>query len=416
MTKAIFVLVVISSMAWTNVNFDEGLCPGCGDLSGALRPPIRSYLPAPIPQKSSKEPKQTKITGVVVAYNEGIVLTAGPCRQLMVVRATHWGKDKPRDPHILVRRDYPCDIGAFPAGMFQAKQIWEFNLVRDSSCDRSFDEIKDIVSMGPASGSYRIPVMKRVPGDEGRKMPTTVRFGCYRLTGEVKPSGKRVSHVTPSSQSKNFPSSTSSASPSPTARGQVSPDHEEMTFDQAINASKLVDADGDRIPNGKDNCPAISNADQKDRDGNGIGDACDQQANPSAVSVIVQPTKKIAGMIVAYDDGLEVSAGGPCGKTLIFRLKDAKTTANKYVILRRLASCMEPILEKTVIQREQRRFSVDRDPKCDQLLDELLYFWQLNESGGSSREPRLKLVPAEELERIPRTHKLPCYQLRSGFR
>jgi hypothetical protein len=188
-----------------------------------------------------------------------------------------------------------------------------------------------------------------------------------------------------------------------------------MTFDEVINGGNLVDADGDRIPNGKDNCPAISNADQKDRDGNGIGDACDQQANPFAVSVIVQPTKKIAGTIVAYDDGIEVRAGGPCRETLIFRLKGAKTTANKYVILRRLISCMEPILEKTVIQREQHRFSVDRDPKCDQLLDELLYFWQLNESGGSSREPRLKLVPGEELERIPRTHKLPCYQLRSGL-
>ena len=403
MTKAIFVVLIISSMAWTNVNSEEGLCAGCGDINGALRPPIRSYLPAPIPQKSSKEPKQTKITGVVVAYNEGIVLTAGPCRQLMVVRATHWGKDKdkPKDPRILVRRDYPCDIGAFAAGMFQAKQIWEFNLVRDSSCDHSFDEIKDIVSMSPASGPYRIPIMKRVAGVEGDKMPTTVKFVCYRLTGEVKPSGKPVSHV---------------ASPAPTPRGQVPPDQEEMTFDQAINASKLVDADGDGIPNGKDNCPAISNADQKDLDGNGIGDACDQQANPSAVSVIVQPTKKIAGTVVAYDDGIEVSAGGPCRKTLIFRLKGAKTSANKYVILRRLASCMEPILEKTVIQRKQRRFSVDRDPKCDQLLDELLYFWQLNEAGGSSREPRLKLVPGEELERIPRTHKLPCYQLRSGFR
>ena len=35
------------------------------------------------------------------------------------------------------------------------------------------------------------------------------------------------------------------------------------------------DADADGVPNGLDNCPAAANADQSDRDGNGVGDACD---------------------------------------------------------------------------------------------------------------------------------------------
>ena len=58
-----------------------------------------------------------------------------------------------------------------------------------------------------------------------------------------------------------------------------------MTFDEVIKAAKLIDADGDGIPNGEDNCPSIANVDQKDTDGNGIGDACEHQLNPTPPSV-----------------------------------------------------------------------------------------------------------------------------------
>ena len=184
MTKAIFILLVISPMAWTNINSDEGLCAGCGDINGALRPPIRSYRPAPIQQKSSKEQNTEK--------------------------------------------DGDGDGGA---------------------CDRKLN----------------------------------------------------LSRVASASQSKNLPSPTPSASHSPTPGGQVSPDQQEMTFDQAINAAKLVDADGDGISNAEDNCPAIANADQKDTDGNGIGDACEHQLKlgPTAPSArkcdkSIRTTKKSA--------------------------------------------------------------------------------------------------------------------------
>jgi hypothetical protein len=87
------------------------------------------------------------------------------------------------------------------------------------------------------------------------------------------------------SQGKNVPPPTPSPSPSPTPQESSPPDQRERTFDEVIKGARLVDTDRDGISNGEDNCPAIANADQKDTDGNGIGDACQQHRNPATPSV-----------------------------------------------------------------------------------------------------------------------------------
>jgi hypothetical protein len=40
------------------------------------------------------------------------------------------------------------------------------------------------------------------------------------------------------------------------------------------------DDDNDGISDGEDNCPTVSNSNQADSDGNGIGDACDTVSAP----------------------------------------------------------------------------------------------------------------------------------------
>ena len=242
--------------------------------------------------------------------------------------------------------------------------------------------------------------------------------------------------LAPSSQTNHLPSPTPSANPSPTPRGQVSPDQQEMTFDEVIKGARLIDADGDGIPNGEDNCPAVANADQKDADSNGIGDACQQQLNPIAQSVrkrnnTVPKTnyrpagiqskcskepnlQKMTGVIAAYDNGAELKTGS-CWQTMILRVNRAgiKSVA-RYVVVRYLYDCMNRIPED-LFERRQHTLIVVREKDCDQLLDNLLYFRGMNEAGGSDRFPLLKRVSGRRLEKIPGTYKLPCYLLRSGL-
>ncbi len=49
------------------------------------------------------------------------------------------------------------------------------------------------------------------------------------------------------------------------------------------NVSDIVDSDGDGVPDSKDNCKTVKNANQKDTDGDGKGDACDPDMDGDGV-------------------------------------------------------------------------------------------------------------------------------------
>jgi hypothetical protein len=54
-----------------------------------------------------------------------------------------------------------------------------------------------------------------------------------------------------------------------------------------------VDTDADGVPDDQDNCPNDYNPDQKDSDGDGIGDVCDPTPYPVPVGGIIVPVNKV---------------------------------------------------------------------------------------------------------------------------
>jgi RTX calcium-binding nonapeptide repeat (4 copies)/Thrombospondin type 3 repeat/WD40-like Beta Propeller Repeat len=57
----------------------------------------------------------------------------------------------------------------------------------------------------------------------------------------------------------------------------------------------VVDSDGDGVGDNQDNCPSAANADQADADNDGLGDACDPDANGDGIDDSLQPAGTTAG-------------------------------------------------------------------------------------------------------------------------
>jgi len=85
----------------------------------------------------------------------------------------------------------------------------------------------------------------------------------------------------PSSDSGPVDSDSESPAPSPTPEDTPTPAPASAptstpTPGPAYTPTPIpVDSDGDGVPDADDNCPKVSNSDQGDNDGDGLGDACD---------------------------------------------------------------------------------------------------------------------------------------------
>jgi hypothetical protein len=113
--------------------------------------------------------------------------------------------------------------------------------------DINFTAGPTIVTLAFAKGAYR---------SAAGAHPTTTGTGLLAINQDC-PAGPTV---TPTSTGTATPAPTYSPTPPPTASPTPTP---------------ASDVDGDTVPDVSDNCPLVTNPDQADNDGDGIGDACE---------------------------------------------------------------------------------------------------------------------------------------------
>ncbi|HMB90261.1 MAG TPA: right-handed parallel beta-helix repeat-containing protein [Rhodothermales bacterium] len=74
----------------------------------------------------------------------------------------------------------------------------------------------------------------------------------------------------------------------------------ELTREQVEALAELVDFDEDGFSNAKDNCPGVTNPDQSDINGDGIGDACEGAMTDLVLSLTATPEQVMVGNDLTY--------------------------------------------------------------------------------------------------------------------
>ncbi|MEK6303908.1 MAG: PKD domain-containing protein [Acidobacteriota bacterium] len=133
--------------------------------------------------------EKEKVNGVVVAYDVGLELANGSCRQTIIVRTENRIN---RKEYLIVRYETSC-MRLIPERALKAGPQWRFSLTRNAECDELLDDLLYIKNMSPTGGAYQIPRVRRVAGSEKEKIPANRKLPCYVLgSGEFEPLKQRL--------------------------------------------------------------------------------------------------------------------------------------------------------------------------------------------------------------------------------
>ena len=101
-------------------------------------------------------------------------------------------------------------------------------------------------------------------------------------------------------------------------------------IDEGFDGECLVlDADEDLVPDTVDNCIDFSSANQRDNDGDGIGDVCDRDDCDGGLDAQWICASDSATNVSPFDDGLYITSGGGCDVRLV-QVWPSETTFNIY--------------------------------------------------------------------------------------
>jgi len=143
------------------------------------------FMSASILAGSEGTEKET-VTGTVVAYDIGVELANGSCRQTIIVRTKNRGDNSRGGEYVIVRYEDPGKK-VIPELILKKTRQWRFSLNREVKCDQALEDLLYITNPTPV-GSSRIRVLKLVTDAGGEKIPKDVTLACYVVkAGEFEP-------------------------------------------------------------------------------------------------------------------------------------------------------------------------------------------------------------------------------------
>jgi Dockerin type I domain len=231
--------------------------------------PYFPEFPHPIPQP---DPAPWATYGAVFGMDLGDLGKRG------AIGYAHFEEGKQIQPRVVeALPDVPGEVNEYPRGEPAREQpaaLYQFSFESDaevgvpfhfeSTCDVAGCEYDPTLGR---FGGYRVPGVLDAAGDGQGDGDIDGRLTIVLLADELgEPNGDRQNVF------------------------NIDPDSEDNTLIiddyRAFGLEQPADDDRDGVPNAADNCASVANADQRDSDGDGIGNACDADiAQPNDCTV-----------------------------------------------------------------------------------------------------------------------------------
>ena len=119
--------------------------------------------------------RKVTIRGTIVAYDLGLQLANGRCRQTLIVQTK---RPINGEEYIIVRYEGFC-AEVIPEQKLESAQYWRFALTRDADCDQRLDDLLYITSMSPTGKKLQYPRLRLMPGTESERIPSDKKLPCH---------------------------------------------------------------------------------------------------------------------------------------------------------------------------------------------------------------------------------------------
>jgi hypothetical protein len=138
-------------------------------------------------RQRARRNKEETISGTIVGYDNGLVLSDGSCVQNVLVRTPEKNAATGGFRYVVLSHRYSCE-NRLPNKLFLGPHPQlRVSAVRDPGCNADLDFLMFVTQVGPEGNMSKLPLMRFIDESEIAKVPGNVELPCYILK-RIKPS------------------------------------------------------------------------------------------------------------------------------------------------------------------------------------------------------------------------------------